>query len=75
MAGSALALKFTLSLLSVEGDLGRCLFFKVGLNKKKIKLLIEMRADSLPPGQRRKFPGEKGHRLVPYFCPMCGGLS
>ena len=54
---------------------GEVLFFKVGLNKNEIKLLIEMRADSLPLGQRRKFIGREKSKAGPYFCPMCGGLD
>ena len=54
---------------------GEVLFFKVGLNKNNIKLLIEMKADSLPLGQRRKFIGREKSKAGPYFCPMCGGLD
>ena len=51
------------------------LFFKVGLNSNEIKLLIEMRADILPLGQRRKFIGREWSKTVPQFYPMCGSLD
>jgi len=41
-------------------------FFKVGLNKNEIKLLIEMRADSLPLDQRRNFIGRERSISGPY---------
>ena len=75
MAGPAFAFEFTGSLLSVEGDLGWSFILQGGFEIIEIKLLIEMRADTLPLGQRRKFIGRKKSKAGSYFYPICGSLD
>ena len=51
---------------------GEELYFKAGLQKRQQKLIICVRSDGLPLGERRKYLGGVRQASGPYFCPMCG---
>ena len=47
------------------------MYFKAGLQKRQQKLIICVRSDGLPLGDRRKYLGGVRQASGPYFCPMC----